>query len=165
MNSKSELASQMNFINKKFVTHKEFALQTIKNIFSIEALNKAQQRKISTLTSGYLENTNGRFDTFVKLPIAFQLAPINSFSEIAIQRKKHLLISGNSEKTSNYHGNYNSLKGIIATSKNDYKFVNQFGIPPFKKQIKETSFIKMKDKNVLLVLANNDSVKTYTFKN
>jgi enediyne biosynthesis protein E4 len=165
MNSKSELASQMNFINKKFVTHKDFAMQSMEKIFSKEVLDKAQQRKIHTLTSGYLENNNGKFDTFVKLPIAFQLAPINSFSEITIQDKKYLLISGNSEKTSNYQGNYNSLKGIIATSKNDYKFVNQFGITPFKKQINETSFIKMKDKNVLLVLANNDSVKTYTLKN
>lgn len=165
MNSKSELASQMNFISKKFVTHKEFALQTMENIFSKEALNKAQQRKIHTLTSGYLENNNGKFETFVKLPIAFQLAPINSMSEITIQDKKHLLISGNSEKTSNYHGNYTSLKGILATSKSDYKFVNQFGIAPFKNQIKETAVIKMKDKNVLLVLANNDSVKTYSFKN
>lgn len=165
MNSKSELASQMNFISKKFVTHKEFAMQTMENIFSKEALNKVQQRKINTLTSGYLENNNGKFDTFVKLPIAFQLAPINSMSEITIQNKKHLLISGNSEKTSNYHGNYNSLKGIIASSKNDYKFVNQFGIAPFKNQINETAVVKMKDKNVLLILANNDSVKTYTFKN
>ncbi|PQJ75575.1 VCBS repeat-containing protein [Polaribacter gangjinensis] len=165
MNSKSELASQMNFISKKFVTHKEFALQTMENIFSKEALNKAQKRKIHTLTSGYLENNNGKFDTFVKLPIAFQLAPINSMSEITIQDKKHLLISGNSEKTSNYHGNYNSLKGILATSKSDYKFVNQFGIAPFKNQIKETAVIKMKGKNALLVVANNDSVKTYTFKN
>ena len=165
MNSKSELASQMNFISKKFVTHKDFAMQPMEKIFSKETLDKAQQRKINTLASGYLENNNGAFNIFVKLPIAFQLAPINSLSEITIKDKKQLLISGNSEKTSNYHGSYNSLKGIIAASKNDYKFVNQFGIAPFKNQIKETAVVKMKNKNVLLVLANNDSVKTYTFKN
>lgn len=164
MNSKSELASQMNFISKKFVTHKEFAMQPMEKIFSKEALDKAEKRKIFTLSSGYLENNNGKFDTFVKLPIAFQLAPINSFSEIMLQGKNQLLISGNSKKTSNYHGNYTALKGLFASSKNEYKFVNQFGIAPFMNQIKETAVVKMKDKNVLLILANNDSVKTYTFK-
>jgi hypothetical protein len=165
MNSKSELASQMNFISKKFVTHKDFAMQPIEKIFSKEILGKAEKRMIHKLTSGYLENNNGKFERFKKLPIAFQLAPINSFLELSIQDKKNLLISGNSERTSNYHGNYKAQKGLFASSKDDYQFVTQFGIKPFKNQIKETAVVKLKNKNVLLVLANNDSIKTYTFKN
>jgi hypothetical protein len=155
----------MNFISKKFVTHKDFASQNIEKIFSKEALNKAKKHEVHTLASGYLENKNGVFRAFIPFDAAFQLAPINSFTELQIQDKKHLLISGNSEKTNNYHGNYNSLKGIIASSKKDYEFVNHFGISPFKKQIKETAIVRMKDKNVLFILVNNDNLKSYTFKN
>ena len=165
VNSKSELASQMNFISKKFVTHKDFASQNIEKIFTKEMLDKAQKHEIHTLASGYLVNNNGNFDAFVPFDIAFQLAPIHSFTKLEIQGKNHLLISGNSEKTNNYHGNYTSLKGILARTKKDYEFVNRLGIEPFKKQIKETTVVQMKDKNVLFVLVNNDTLKTYTFKN
>lgn len=165
VNSKSELASQMNMISKKFVTHKDFALQPIEKIFSKKVLDAAKKHKASILSSGYLENNNGNFDTFIRLDDAFQLAPIASFTEVEIHGKHHLLVSGNSEKTTNYHGVYNSLKGILAKTASDYHFVSDYGINPFNHQTKGTAVIKMKDKNVLLVITNNDRLKTYTFKN
>lgn len=164
VNSKSELASQMNFISKKFLTHRDFALQPIEKIFEKKALDNAQKRKVSTLSSGYLENNNGNFNTFKRLDDVFQLAPITSFSKVTMNKIPHLLVSGNSEKTTNYHGTYNSLKGILMKSTNQYSFVSDFGISPFNNQIKETATVKMKTKNILLVLSNNDSIKTYTFK-
>lgn len=163
VNSKSELASQMNFISKKFITHKDFAMQPIEKIFNIDALKKAQKREIQTLSTGYLENNNGSFTVFKRLDDAFQLAPITSFTEVTIQGKKHLLFSGNSEKTTNYHGSFSSFKGILALSVKNFSFVSEFGIVPFHNQIKTTAIVKMKTKNALLVVANNDSLKTYTF--
>jgi hypothetical protein len=93
------------------------------------------------------------------------VAPITSFSEIEINNQKQLLISGNSLKVNTYHGGYKSLKGFLMTSKSDIKPVSELGLKPFNNQVKGTAVIKMKDKNVLLIIANNDSIKTYTYKN
>ena len=165
LNSKDELSSQMNIISKRFTNHATFAMQPIENVLTVEALQKAEKREIHLLSSGYLENNNGAFDVFKKLDDVFQLAPINHFLEIEMNDKKHLLISGNSEKPSSYHGAFNSFKGYFLQDSNNYHPVSDFGIDAFHTQIKQTAVVKMKNKNVLFVLANNDSLKTYTFKN
>ena len=76
----------------------------------------------------------------------------------------YLIVSGNSEKPSTYHGYYNSLKGFLVKNNTEVKELSALGVEPFNKQIKQTAVVKMKDKNLLFVLANNDSLKTYTFK-
>jgi hypothetical protein len=165
MHSKSELVSQMNMISKKFMSHKDFALQPVETIFTEEALKTAKKSEIHTLSSGYLENNNGSFQNFIRFQDQLQVAPITSFSEIEINQQKHLLISGNSLKVNTYHGGYKALKGFLMNSTHDIKPVSDLGLDPFDNQIKETKVIKMKDKNVLLVLSNNDSLKMYSFKN
>jgi hypothetical protein len=165
LQTKDELSSQMNFISKKFLTHADFALKTVETIFGEEALNNAKKSSIDILSSGYLENENGNFNKFIPFNAKLQVAPITSFSEIEINNQKQLLISGNSLKVNTYHGGYKSLKGFLMTSKNDIKPVSELGLKPFNNQVKETAVIKMKHKNVLLIITNNDSLKTYTFKN
>ena len=165
LNTKDELASQMNIISKKFVNHANFAMTPLNKIFNDSILAKAKRSQINNLSSGYLENNNGNFQTFVPFTPALQMAPITSFSEVIFNGKKQLLISGNSLKVNTYHGGYTALKGFFMTSKNNVTSVSDYGIAPFNSQIKETAIVKMKNKNVLFVLANNDSLKTYSFKN
>ena len=165
LQTKDELSSQMNFISKKFLNHTDFALQSIETIFGADVLKDAKKSSIDILSSGYLENENGTFKNFVPFIAKLQVAPITSFSEIEINKQKQLLISGNSLKVNTYHGGYKSLKGFLMASKDDVKPVSEMGLKPFNNQVKETAVIKMKDKNVLLIIANNDSLKTYTYKN
>ncbi|MGB0880437.1 MAG: VCBS repeat-containing protein [Polaribacter sp.] len=164
MNSRDELASQMNVIRKRYPTYKEFALQPIEKVLTQRELKNALKNEVHTLSSGYLANNNGVFDTFIKFEDEFQLAPINSFSEIEINKKTQLLISGNSLKVNTYHGGYTALKGYFLNSNSDYKSVIELGIDPINSQVKKTMVIKMKDKNALFILSNNDSLKTYSFQ-
>lgn len=165
LNTKDELSSQMNIISKQFVNHSDFALQPMHKIFKDSILSKAKRSTINILSSGYLENNGGVFNKFIPFDYKLQMAPITSFSEIEIDKQKHLLIGGNSLKVNTYHGGYKALKGYFLRSKVDIVPVSEYGIEPFNNQIKETAIIKMKNKNVLLVFANNDSLKTYSFKN
>ena len=165
LNTKDELSSQMNIISKKFVNHADFALQPLNKIYNDSILIKAKKSQINTLSSGYLENNNGNFENFIPFKSELQMAPITSFYEVEINKEKQLLISGNSLKVNTYHGGYTALKGFFMKSKDNIKPVSDFGIEPFNNQVKETAVIKMKNKNILLILANNDSLKTYTFKN
>ncbi|MEN8702535.1 MAG: VCBS repeat-containing protein [Polaribacter sp.] len=164
LNTKDELASQMNVMSKKFVNHANFALTPFNKIFNDSIIAKAKRSQIDILSSGYLVNNNGTFNSFVPFEAKLQMAPITSFTKVNFNDKEQLLISGNSLKVNTYHGGYTALKGYFMSSLEEVESVSKYGINPFHNQIKETAVIKMKNKNLLLVLANNDSLKTYSFK-
>lgn len=164
VNSKDELASQMNVISKRFVTYKDYALKTIEEVLTTEAINKATKYEVHTLASGYLRNDNGSFTEFIEFPQQLQLAPINSFTDIIIDGEEHLLVSGNTHKVNTYHGAYTSLKGVLLNDMSHMSAVSDFGIQPFHGQVKETVTLRMKDNNLLIIITNNDSLKTYIYK-
>jgi len=163
LNSKSELAGQMNIINKLYVDNKGYAAKDIEEILKKGTINAATKYEAHTLASGYLENKDGKFNTFVRFPDAFQLAPINTFSQFTLNNKSKLILGGNSYKVNTYHGSYASLKGLIIEDLKNYKPVSNFGIDPFNQQIKQLETIKMKDKSILMVLSNNDELKLYSY--
>ena len=151
-------------MNKRFVNHKNFALQPIENVFTKEALDKAKKSTIEVLSSGYLENNNGNFNKFIKFEDKLQLAPINSFQGINVNGKMNLIVTGNSLKVNTYHGGYKALKGYLIKDKNNVTELSKLGINHIDNQIKKTAVVKMKNKNLLFIIANNDSLKTYSFK-
>lgn len=164
LNSKDELASQMNVISKRFVNHKAFAMQPIEKVLTKESIENATMYEVHTLASGYLINDNGKFKSFVAFPQELQLAPITSFSQINMNKKKSILISGNSLKVNTYHGAYKALKGFILSSIDDIQPITNLGIDPFSSQIKQTATVNTRNGQHLLVLSNNDSLKIYTRK-
>ncbi|TMM29833.1 hypothetical protein FDT66_08140 [Polaribacter aestuariivivens] len=164
VNSKDEMASQMNIISKQFVEHKNYALKTVNQIFSADVLNDAKKFTVNTLASGYLENNNGTFDNFKEFPKELQTAPITNFNSITINGENGIIVSGNSLRVNTYHGGYTSLKGVFLKSISDFNFVSDFGIFPFNSQVKSVNSISMKNENLLLVISNNDSLKTYSYK-
>jgi flavodoxin len=163
LNSKDEMASQMNVVSKLYTDYKSFAGKTIEEIMKPSSLNKATKYQVHTLASGYLRNDNGSFGTYVALPEAFQMAPINTFSEILINGVSHLLVGGNSLKVNTYHGSYTALKGLLVKDVLDYNAVSRYGMQPFNGQIKQIETVKMKDRNLVLVLSNNDELKVYSY--
>ena len=164
VNSKDEMASQMNIISKQFVEHKNYALKTVNQIFSADVLNDAKKFTVNTLASGYLENNNGTFDNFKEFPKELQTAPITNFNSITINGENGIIVSGNSLRVNTYHGGYTSLKGVFLKSISDFNFISDFGILPFNSQVKSVNSISMKNENLLLVISNNDSLKTYSYK-
>ncbi len=163
VNSKNELAAQMNIISTRFVKHKNYALKTVSEVLTPEAVNEATKFTVNTLASGYLENNNGVFTTFKKFPQELQTAPITSFDGLRFKNKDALIISGNSLMVNTYHGGYTSLKGFLLKSITEYGFVSDFGISPFNGQVKSVKVVQMKNKKMLLVISNNDSLRTYSF--
>ncbi|MAD97584.1 MAG: hypothetical protein CMB99_09695 [Flavobacteriaceae bacterium] len=163
LDSKDMLASQMNVMNKRFVKHQDFALKTIDEVVTKESLDKATKKEIRLLSSGYLENNGGDFSKFVRFSDELQLGPIKSFQNINFDGEEKLLVSGNSEAPTTYHGYYLSLQGYLVGKDQKIEPVSNYGIAPFKHQIKGTYSVAMKDKNVLFVVANNQPVVTYSY--
>ncbi|APY07639.1 hypothetical protein BWZ20_04690 [Winogradskyella sp. J14-2] len=163
LNSKDELASQMNVVNKVYTNHKSFAGVTIEEIVGDAFLKNSTQYKADILASGYLQNDNGQFKEFIPFPNDFQLAPINTFSKVKINGSTHLLVGGNSYKVNTYHGSYMALKGLLVKDLFNFKNVFELGIAPFNDQIKQIETVEMRDKNVLLIVANNNKLKIYSY--
>ena len=164
INSKDELAGQMNIINKIYVDYKSYAGKTIEEVLKKGTIGLAQKFEAHTLASGYLENNNGNFLEFVAFTDAFQMAPINTFSQIEIDGDSQLIVGGNSYKVNTYHGSYAALKGLLVKDNSNYNPVSDFGIDPFNTQIKQIETIEMKDKNLMIVLSNDDKLKLYSFQ-
>lgn len=165
LNSKDELAGQMNVISKIYVDHKSFAGKTIEEAITKGSIAKAQKFEVHTLASGYLRNDNGSFNEFVQFEDAFQLAPITTFSELEVNDESQLMVGGNSYKVNTYHGSYSALKGLLVKDTSNYQPVSNLGIDPFNQQIKQIETLKMKDKNLVIILSNNDELKLYSFQN
>ena len=164
VNSKNELAAQMNRISTQFVTHKNYALKTVNEVLTQDAVNKATKFTVNTLASGYLENNNGTFSVFKQFPKELQAAPITNFNQLHFKNKDALIVSGNSLRVNTYHGGYTSLKGVLLNSISEYQFVSDFGIRPFNEQVKSVKIVEMKNEKRLLVVSNNDSLQSYSFK-
>ncbi len=165
VHSRDELASQLNIIKKRYVRYKDYALKTMEDIFTPYTLNEAQLNEVHSFASGYLENNNGNFSKFVKFPYQLQLAPINSFQKININNKDNIIVSGNSYRSNNYQGTYSALKGYIFRSLDSLISVNSLGIDSFKDEIKTIEKIRFRNHNLLLIISNNGSTKTYRYEN
>ncbi|WP_439150883.1 VCBS repeat-containing protein [Winogradskyella sp.] len=164
LNSKDELAAQMNVINKIYIDHKSYAGKTIEEAITKGSLDLAEKFEAHKLASGYLRNDGGSFAEFIKFDAAFQLAPINTFSTLTMGKESQLLVGGNSYKVNTYHGSYTALKGLLAKDATNYKSVETLGMDPFNQQIKQIEIIKMKNKQIICVLSNNDELKIYSFQ-
>ena len=127
------------------------------------SLDKAKKYTADTLSSGYIRNDDGNFSEFVVLPDAFQLAPINTFNKLTVNGKAKLILGGNSFKVNTYHGSYAALKGLLVSDINTFDDVSNFGMDPFHSQIKQIEIIEMKDKSLIIVVANNDVLKVYSY--
>ncbi len=165
LNTKDELAGQMNVISKRFKDHKSMAGQLIEDVLTPKSIKNASVFEVDKLASGYLKNVDGNFTSFVELPKDFQLAPINSISAVDFSSdKSHLLVGGNSYKMNTYHGAYNSLKGLLVENEKSYQLLSSLGANPIDEQLKSFAFIEMKDGKILVVIQNNAAIKTYSYK-
>lgn len=165
LNSKDELASQMNVISKRFVQHTDFSLKTVEQIFSSDAVNSSQLFYVDNLASGILKNNEGNYNEFIALPYQLQLSPVKAFTEILIKENKHIIIGGNNLNVTTYHGQYNSLQGYAFYSLDSITPISQLGIKPITKQVKSFKNISTKQGNYLIIISNNDLVESYKFKN
>ncbi len=161
INSKDELASQMNIIKKRFIKYKDFAMQPIEKVLTTEAIAKAEKYTVNELSSGYLENENGTFTQFIKFPKALQLGPINSFKEINYKGVPHVLVFGNSKAVNTYHGGYESNKGLLLRDNKHHEFLSDLGVEPVNSQVKLSEIVDLKNEKLLLIISNNDTIQQY----
>jgi hypothetical protein len=113
--SKDELAKQLPYLNKRFLSYSDFANATIEKLFSEEKLETAAQKTVHNLYSMYFENEgNGRF-TGRSLPTIAQASTIHDIAveDFDSDGFKDVLIVGNTYEISTQLGRLDASHGLI----------------------------------------------------
>lgn len=162
----TELSEQLVYLKKKYKNNNEFSGQTIKQIFGDRSLKNLHKLEVTTLTSGYLKNNNGKF-AFVAFPLALQVAPIMDFVTYDFTGDGNLdvLAGGNYFGTKPYHGRLDSFSGALIKSDNTVTLGYKLGLDLAQKSVRHLNIIAIHDKKFLLVTFNNEKAQVYSLKN
>jgi hypothetical protein len=116
INSKDEIGKQIpSIISKKFTKYKDFAGNTIEELFGDNELKGATERLVNTFESIYLENKGkGKFERH-DLPALAQVSKVMVLRAEDVDHDGHLdvLLGGNFNGASMYQARYDAFFGLI----------------------------------------------------
>ena len=116
INSKDEIGKQIpSIISKKFTKYKDFAGNTIEDLFGDSELKGATERLVNTFESIYLENKGkGKFERR-DLPALAQVSKVMVLHTEDVDKDGHLdvILGGNFNGASMYQARYDAFFGLI----------------------------------------------------
>ena len=158
--SKDELVKQMPYLNKKYLSYKDFANASIEELFSKEKLQKAVQKKVFELKSSFFENDGkGNFKS-IPLPNILQASSIQDIAvdDFNADGFKDLLIVGNNYEISTQLGRMDALHGLILQNDGKGGFYwsehQKFDVSGSARNLKK---LKFKDREYFVITINNDT--------
>jgi len=163
INNKDELQLVLgNYISKKFKTYKDFAGKSFDEIIDNKIIKRAKIKSVNNLSSGYLENENGKF-VFKSFKEMLQLAPITCFlkNDFDKSNKKEVLMAGNIFGVPPYNGKLDGNIGYILKKGGKILSGIDLGLNFGNKQIKKLKMVKINGENYLIAVINNDKTQVY----
>ena len=158
--SKDELVKQMPYLNKEYLSYRNFAKASLEDLFTASKLSKASKMYAYELASCYFENDgNGTFKKKLLPPIAqassIKAIAVDDFNKDGFQ---DMLIVGNNYEISTQLGRMDALHGVILQNdqKGGFVKVNQqnFDVPGPARDLKN---ITIAGRDYYIVTINNDS--------
>ena len=160
------LSEQLVSLRKKFTAYKDFAGKPIEGILSKEQLEKATVFEVTELSSGYLENENGKF-SFTPFSVDLQVAPIMAFLKFDFDGdgSEEVLAAGNYFGVKPYHGRLGSFSGAMIKDKNNVILGDEIGLDFSQKSIRHLNIINFNNRPYLIATFNNEKVQVYQLIN
>ncbi len=164
---RDEMASQMNYLRRKFPRYADYANATIADVFSADQQRQAYIAKSETFQSVYLENRgNGQF-RLRPLPTPAQLAPVFGMTsgDYDHDGKLDVLLTGNSYATEAITGRYDAFSGLFLTGDGKGNFrplstqASGFFVGGDAKGLAELTLSD--GQSLLLAAQNNDVLKAF----
>lgn len=155
--------TQMPFLAEKFQSYAKFASSSLEDIYGKEKLSAALHYEADNFASVYMENLgDGKFSLH-DLPVAAQIAPINSIVTEDFNGDGHLdaVIGGNMFETEVETPAYDAGKGLLLLGNGDGTFQSSLHMPDsglfLHRNVKDIALIRLgKPGRTALVVANND---------
>ncbi len=156
VNTKDQLEDQLGKMISRYENYRDFAGQTMEQIFGKSQLDSASLLQVSKLESGYLENTASGF-RFVPFSNLLQVSPINCFmvSDFNHDGKSDVLAAGNFLGVPPYHGRYVANSGIVISGDGTLSDGIFKGLNYNQKEIRNVALIQVGTHDYLLAAPNN----------
>jgi enediyne biosynthesis protein E4 len=162
-----ELVKQMPILKKKSLFYEEFAKLSIDELFTSEALKKAEVTEVDLLTTSLFLNENGKFRR-VDLPNEAQYSPTYAIASEDLNGDgyKDLILGGNQFLVKPQFGRFDGSKGLVLLgSKDGFTSKNAFFLT-IDAQIRDIKSLSVGDKKLILFAINNGPIEVYeTTKN
>ena len=156
--SKDELVKQIPFLNKKYLSYKDFANASFTDLLPKEKIYKAYKKQIFELGSCYFENLGNT--TFKKHQVPF-MAQISSVNDIAIDDYNNdgfmdVFLVGNNYNINTQLGKLDASHGIILLN-------NKIGF--FDESLDQDFNISGEARNIQKLLINNEMFYVISINN
>ena len=159
---KEELISQLPSLKKKIVYFKNYAQADMTYLFEPEQLNNSKVFDLNTLSSQYFQATSSGFKA-VPLPDEIQYAPVYSSYAHPTANGYKIYFGGNQYLVKPQFGRYDASKGWVMP------LSFKAGTPMFgvleslniNGQIRQLKALKTKEKKLLLIARNNETLEDY----
>ncbi|MDH3650237.1 MAG: VCBS repeat-containing protein, partial [Saprospiraceae bacterium] len=168
--SKDDLEGQIPLIKKKYVKYKDYADQTIYDIFSSQELQDTVVLRAKTFTSTYLENLGDNQFRLHELPLLAQIAPVYGIvsKDFNDDGFKDILLAGNFFGNRVKFGRYDANRGLVlaGNGKGDFSAIQSSTGLSIRGEVRDVEVMNMADGRELLIVAmNNGPLKSYSMLN
>ncbi|MGK7394767.1 MAG: VCBS repeat-containing protein [Candidatus Cyclobacteriaceae bacterium M3_2C_046] len=163
-----DLIAQLPYLKKKYVHYKDYAGQSIGDIFSSELLDQSYQNKIHQLASlAVLNNGDGSYQV-QELPVNVQWSPVTTILAHDFNRDglQELFIGGNFSGTKPEEGRYDANHGIVMQyDQSSFKIlIHQKSGLNITGDMRNSAVLRtVGDKKLLVVARNNQELAIYEF--
>ncbi|MGB1450875.1 MAG: FG-GAP-like repeat-containing protein, partial [Marinirhabdus sp.] len=157
--SKDELAKQLPFINKKYVSYAKFARAALTEVFGTGALENSYKKQLFQLASCYFENTGGNRFKMKPLPFAAQVSSVNAVhvGDFDNDGRPDLLLAGNNFEISTQLSSLGASRGtLLLNAAGGFRPARGQKFS-FKGAVRGLAVLKINGSMHLVVLRNNDA--------
>ena len=163
-NGLDELTGQLVYLKKDYREYKTFADQTFREVFPNERLKGAMRQQVTTVESVLMKNNGTNGFELNPLPLAAQLATVQSILVEDFDKDGHLdaLLGGNFYDVQPAIGKMDASYGTFLKGQGDGTFEvveNRDCGLWLEGQVKDMQKIIIGNKPFLLVVRNNDSIQ------
>jgi len=158
--SKDELVKQLSFLNKKFLSYKDFANTEFSGLLPAKKIQDAYKKQVFELASCYFENLGNNIFKKRNLPLMTQTSSINSIAidDFNDDGYLDLFLTGNNYDISTQLGKLDANHGNILLNDKKGFFTNQlhqkFDVPGPARNIEK---IRISDKDYYIISINNNT--------
>jgi hypothetical protein len=166
MIQQKDIVKQIPSLKAKYPTFNSYREQKMSDIFNEETLNSSIIQEVYNLKTSILINEGGSEFSLKSLPSEAQFSPTFGISVHDFNRdgKPDILIGGNFYRSKPEAGIYDASYGclLIGDGKGNFDFIpNRISGLSTKGEIRDFELIE--DKNILIVLKNNDFAEVFKY--
>ena len=164
MIQQKDIVEQIPSLKSKYPTYNSYKEQTMSDIFGEEILNTSIIREVYNLETSLLINEGGSEFIIKSLPLEAQFSPTFGITVHDFNRdgSPDILTGGNFYRSKPEAGKYDASYGclLIGDGKGNFDFMpNMISGLTIKGEIRDFELIE--DRNILIVVKNNDFVEVY----